>query len=123
MGTIRCLRVPRFYPTLPNLVHTLCMTQHIFEPVTVPLNSQALVATLKCRLTEAVETGKASEARIFVDIIDRLAKMAWLDDITPAERLEVQRANQAYVMADVDRRLIQLLKAQLEDEAASNQHL
>jgi SOS response regulatory protein OraA/RecX len=38
------------------------------------------------RLTQATIDGKAAEAKTYLDIIDRLAKMAWLDDLGPQER-------------------------------------
>jgi hypothetical protein len=90
-----------------------------FEPPPVPLNSRNLVATLKRRLMEAIETGKASDAKTYLDIIERLAKMAWLDDATPSERAETIRAKRAKVMADVDIRLARFLKAQQEVEEES----
>jgi hypothetical protein len=92
------------------------MTDANFEPPPVPLNSKVLVATLKRRLIDAIETGKASDAKTYVDIIERLAKMAWLDDATPSERAEANRAKRAKVMADVDIRLARFLKAQQEVE-------
>ena len=93
------------------------MTREIFEPPEVPLNSRALVAILKRRLHEAIETGKASDAKIFVDIIERLAKMAWLDDTPSAEKEEAERLRKARVMADVETRIAQLLKEQDAQEA------
>ena len=86
------------------------MTDEFFEPPPIPLNSKALVATLKRRLHEAIETGKPQDAKIFVDIIERLAKMAWLDDTTPEERAAAARARQAVIMADVDMRLARFLQ-------------
>jgi SOS response regulatory protein OraA/RecX len=38
------------------------------------------------RLTKAIFDGKATKAKIYLDILDRLAKMAWLDDLSPQER-------------------------------------
>jgi hypothetical protein len=99
------------------------MTDPHFEPPPIPLNSKALVATLKRRLVEAIEGGKASEAKIYVDIVERLAKMAWLDDVTPSERAEANRAKRAKVMADVDIRLARFLKAQQEVEKAGAKDL
>ena len=107
----------RFYPTSVILYHTAYMTREIFEPPEVPLNSRALVAILKRRLHEAIETGKASDAKIFVDIIERLAKMAWLDDTPTAEKEEAERLRKARVMADVNIRIAQLLKEQDVQEA------
>jgi hypothetical protein len=90
------------------------MTDDLFEPLAVPLCSKVLVATLKRRLHEAIETGKPGDARIFVDIIDRLAKMAWLDDLTHQERFEANRLATAHALADVDFRLAHFLKEREE---------
>lgn len=94
------------------------------EPPPVPLSSNALVATLKRRLQEAIETGKASDAKIFVDIIERLAKMAWLDDLNPQERFVADKAQSALAIADVDRQLSQYLKErQSVNSSQSKDHL
>lgn len=113
----------RFYQTPLNLRHTLGMSKDIFEPPEIPVNSRALVATLKRRLLVAIETGRASDAKIFVDIIERLARMAWLDDATPQERRDVQQIRRSRVMADVDIRLARFLKSQQEALDASTEHL
>jgi hypothetical protein len=55
-------------------------------PPPVPACSQDLVALLKLQLTKAVIDGKANEAKIYLDVIERLSKMAWLDDLTLQER-------------------------------------
>jgi hypothetical protein len=83
-----------------------------FEPPPVPINSRALVGILKRRLTEAIEAGKANDAKIFVDIIERLSRMRWLDDATPAQRAQEEAHERAVVMADVDIRLARYLAAQ-----------
>lgn len=100
------------------------MTQDHFEPPPIPLCSQALVATVKRRLQEAVESGKASDAKILVDIIERLAKMAWLDDLSPQERFVADHARSTQAIAAVDRHLAQFLKEQQElDSAIEDDHL
>jgi hypothetical protein len=88
------------------------MTDDIFEPPPVPLCSRALVATLKRRLHEAIGTGKASDAKIFVDIIERLAKMAWLDDLSPRQRHDLELAKSARAIAAVDAQLLGFLADQ-----------
>jgi hypothetical protein len=104
--------VQRFYPTPEDVHDNLPMSDDVFEPPPVPLNSRALVAVLKHRLLEAIETGKASDAKTFVDIIERLAKMAWLDDATPDERHKADRAKRAQMLADIDVRLAAFLAQQ-----------
>jgi hypothetical protein len=99
------------------------MTDPYFEPPPVPVNSRVLVSTLKRRLIEAIETGKPSDAKTYVDIIDRLARMAWLDDASPAERMEANRVKRAKVMADVDIRLARFLAAERESEAGNSKRL
>jgi hypothetical protein len=90
------------------------MNNDILEPPPVPENSKALIAILKRRLHEAIETGKASDAKIFVDIIERLAKMAWLDDLTPRQRYDAELISSARAIAKVDAELMEFLKAQQE---------
>jgi SOS response regulatory protein OraA/RecX len=85
-----------------------------FEPAPVPLNSRALVNTLKRRLLEAIETGKASDAKIFLDVIERLAKMDWLDDRTPQERFRQDRAERERAFIEVDKKLAAVVKKQNE---------
>jgi hypothetical protein len=63
-----------------------------FKPPAVPLCSQGLVSMLKLRLTMAIVDAKPSDAKTYLDIIDRLSKMAWLDDMTPKERAQQTRA-------------------------------
>lgn len=92
------------------------MTHDPIEPIPVPLCSKALVATLKRRLHDAIETGKPSEAKLFVDIIERLAKMAWLDDLTPQDRFEANRLATARTLAQVDLRLACFLKEQTQQQ-------
>lgn len=99
------------------------MTNPDFEPPPMPLNSKVLVATLKRRLIEAIETGKASDAKTYIDVIERLARMAWLDDASPAQRMEANRAKRAKVMADVDIRLARFLAAEQEIETGNSKHL
>jgi hypothetical protein len=96
------------------------MIDDAYEPPPVPLCSKALVDTLKLRLQEAIETGKAGDAKIFVDIIERLARMDWLDDLTPQQRFEASRAETARALADVDVRLARFLKEQQEQELKAN---
>lgn len=92
------------------------MTDDPFDLLSVPLSSKALVATLKRRLHEAIETGKPSDAKVFVDIIERLAKMAWLDELTNQERFEASQLATARALADVDMRLAHFLKEQGEQQ-------
>ncbi len=99
------------------------MSDDHFEPDLIPINSQVLVATLKRRLQEAIDTGKASDAKAFVDIIDRLANMAWLDETTSEEKLKLDSAQRQRVMADVDVRLARYLSVQSEEEGPKNQSL
>jgi hypothetical protein len=99
------------------------MTSTDFEPPEVPLNSRALVRTLKRRLLEAIETGKAADAKTYVDIIERLAKMAWLDDATPQERNAADQARNTKIMADVDIRLARFLKSKREEDAQAKKDL
>jgi hypothetical protein len=68
------------------------MSHEDYKPPPIPTCSQGLVSVAKLRLTKAIMDGKASEAKTFLDIIDRLAKMAWLDDLTPSERAQQTRA-------------------------------
>jgi hypothetical protein len=68
----------------------------------VPDNSKALVAILKTRLFEAVELGKASDAKTFLDVIERLAKMSWLDETTPQERLTSDHTRHINELIDLD---------------------
>jgi hypothetical protein len=102
------------------LVDNEVMMDDDLEPPPVPLCSKALVATLKRRLHDAIETGKAGDAKIFVDIIERLAKMDWLDDLTPQERFEANQAQTARALADVDLRLARFLQEQQEQELKAN---
>jgi hypothetical protein len=55
-------------------------------PPPVPDNSRTLVQVLKLQLTKAIMDGKASEAKAYLDVIDRLSKLAWLDDLSPEAR-------------------------------------
>jgi hypothetical protein len=98
------------------------MTQDTFEPPPIPLCSKALVVTLKRRLHEAVEAGKASDAKIFVDIIERIARMAWLDDLSPQQRLEADNARSAQAIAIADLSLANYLKEQQALNSAKDDH-
>jgi hypothetical protein len=93
------------------------MTDDIFEPPAIPLCSKTLVATLKRRLREAIDTGKASEAKLFLDIIDRLAKMDWLDDASPQERMDAENAKTASKIAYVDGLIAHYLTEQESEKA------
>jgi hypothetical protein len=88
------------------------MTDEFFEPPPVPLCSKTLVATLKQRLYEAINDGKASEAKTFLDIIERLAKMAWLDELSAEERDEALNEQAARKIAHVDTLMAQYLNEQ-----------
>lgn len=68
------------------LPHNDTMQDDDFEPQPVPLCSKALVSVLKVRLYHAILNGKASDAKTFLDIIDRLARLNWLDELDVRER-------------------------------------
>jgi hypothetical protein len=85
------------------------MTFDDFEPPMVPLCSQALVRTLKTRLIETIETGKATEAKAFLDIIDRLARMNWLDEATDEERFERDQRETEAIRREIDAKILALL--------------
>ena len=99
------------------------MSDHSFEPPPIPLNSKILVATLKRRLQEAIETGKASDAKVFLDTYERLAKMDWLDEISPQDRRKINAVKRQRLMADVDQRLARYLSAQRAEMKANKQDL
>ena len=82
-----------------------------------------MVATLKRRFHEALESGKASDAKAYLDIIDRLAKMAWLDDTTPRERLRAKYVRRRRIMAEVDRRLAQYVRTKPHEKKKDSQDL
>ncbi len=71
--------------------YTNVMTDADFQPTKVPVCSQALVTRLKQRLAEAIESGKAVDAKAYLDIIERLAKLHWLDDETLEQRAKRER--------------------------------
>jgi hypothetical protein len=89
------------------------MENYDFDPLPVPPCSQHLVTTLKRRLVEAIETGKASDAKTFLDIIERLAQMDWLDTTTPQERCEQQQLADEQTLREIDERIF----ASLDNDA------
>ncbi|MEN9873878.1 MAG: hypothetical protein RL186_775 [Pseudomonadota bacterium] len=98
------------YQTARDFAHSRRMVEPPFEPIPVPLSSKALVDTLKRRLIEADETGRATYAKTFLDVIERLAKMDWLDELTPAERFARDREHRTRILADLDARLVKLVE-------------
>jgi hypothetical protein len=78
------------------------MSQLENKPQPVPDNSRDLVRILKLRLTTAIIDGKASDAKTYVDVLERISKLAWLDDLTPVERSEQDRANYARLTQEMN---------------------
>jgi hypothetical protein len=91
------------------------MTSDDFEPLPVPLCSADLVAILKLRLHEAITDGKASDAKTFLDIIERLARLNWLDDMGPAERHAAFSAQRAQDAHDLHQRLFDFVANESKD--------
>lgn len=83
-----------------------------FQPPPVPLCSKALVAVLKARIYEAIVHGKASDAKLFLDIIDRLARLNWLDEMEPAARAAQNLAEDAQDRADLHAKLYAFVVAE-----------
>ena len=93
------------------------MTRQAFIPPPIPPSSRALVDTLKRRLTQAVDAGHPRDARIYLGIIERLARMHWLDDTLLVEAQEAERVRTTQAMADVKRRMARHLTEQDTDAA------
>jgi SOS response regulatory protein OraA/RecX len=85
------------------------MTDFEYQPPLVPASSNDLVVKLKERLIEAVESGKAGDAKIFLDVIDRLAKMNWLDDLSPQERGMQQCLESEETLRRIDAKILAML--------------
>jgi SOS response regulatory protein OraA/RecX len=85
------------------------MTDFEYQPPLVPTSSKDLVVKLKERLTEAVESGKAGEAKIFLDVIERLAKLNWLDDLSPQERGMQQHIESEETLRRIDAKILAML--------------
>jgi hypothetical protein len=87
------------------------MENDTFEPIPVPLSTRALVANLKAQLIEAVELGTIHDAKHVLDIIDRLARMDWLDEATVLERLKNEQERRKLLLVDLDARLRKLVQS------------
>jgi hypothetical protein len=83
-------------------------------PPPIPSSSQALVGVLKLQLTKAVMDGKASEAKTYLDVIERLSKLAWLDDLTPKERGMQRQKERTRAIDTLNDYITQWLKENLE---------
>jgi hypothetical protein len=77
------------------MIDTACMPHEDCKPPPIPTFSKGLVAVLKLRLTKAIMDAKASDAKVYFDIIDRLAKMTWLDNLNPQARAQEARSEQS----------------------------
>jgi hypothetical protein len=64
-------------------------------PPPIPDCSKDLVALLKLQLTKAVIDGKANEAKTYLDVIERLAKLDWLDTLSPLQRFTMHQKERA----------------------------
>ena len=114
-GALSRTKYQQIYPHPFIVLHTACMTRQAFIPPPIPPSSRALVDTLKRRLTQAVDAGHPRDARIYLGIIERLARMHWLDDTLLVEAQEAERVRTTQAMADVKRRMARHLTEQNTD--------
>jgi SOS response regulatory protein OraA/RecX len=82
------------------------------QPPPVPPCSTELVATLKLRLYEAIASGKPADAKTLLDIIERLAKLQWLDDLDTTARMAANKAHRD----QLERALHEKLQAFVDSE-------
>ena len=99
------------YQTLRKCAHGVAMQKDDLISRPIPMYRHVLIETLKLGLRDAIEGGKVSDAKIYLDVIERLATMDWLDGVTPEQRRASDKLEEATMLRKIDQHILDVLRA------------